>query len=60
MIIGSDYLPVKQIDLYLKYLHSTGKSPNMIRSYAYHLKEFWLFLDNSQLDWDDISLVEMS
>ena len=60
IVIGSDYLPVKQIDLYLKYLHSTGKSPNTIRSYAYHLKEFWLFLTDAELEWDDIGLVEMS
>ena len=60
IVIGSDYFPIEQISLYLKYLHSTGKSPNTIRAYAYHLKEFWLFLDNSQLEWDDIGLVEMS
>ncbi|QQA60957.1 site-specific integrase [Aeromonas caviae] len=44
LVLGRDFLPVPQIDSYLRYLHSVGKSPNTIRSYAYHLKEFWLFL----------------
>ncbi|WP_261882492.1 site-specific integrase [Vibrio pelagius] len=60
IVVGSDYLPIKEIDLYLKYLLSTGKSPNTIRSYAYHLKELWLFLADAELEWDNVGLVEMS
>lgn len=60
LVLGRDFLPVPQIDSYLRYLHSVGKSPNTIRSYAYHLKEFWLFLDCMHYEWDQVSLNEMS
>lgn len=60
LVIGNDFLPVPQIDSYLRYLLSTGKSPNTIRSYAYHLKEFWVFLDYMNYSWDQASLKEIS
>ena len=60
IVVGNDYLPVREIDLYLRYLLATGKSPNTIRSYAYHLKEFWDFLGAENKSFADIGLVEMS
>jgi integrase/recombinase XerD len=60
LVLGRDFLPVPQIDSYLKYLYSVGKSPNTVRSYAYHLKEFWLFLDCMSYEWSQITLKEMS
>lgn len=60
IVLDRDFLPIPQIDSYLKYLHSVGKSPNTIRSYAYHLKEFWLFLGSMDYEWDQITLNEMS
>ncbi|WP_220254494.1 tyrosine-type recombinase/integrase [Vreelandella rituensis] len=60
IVLDSDFLPIPQIDSYLKYLHSVGKSPNTIRSYAYHLKEFWLFLGSMDYEWNQVTLSEMS
>lgn len=60
LVLGKDFLPIPQIDSYLRYLHSIGKSPNTVRSYAFHLKEFWLFLVQSGYEWEEISLKEMS
>jgi len=54
-VIGDDYLPIKPIQQYLKYLESLEKSPNTISAYARHLKLYWEFLSNGQIDWKDIA-----
>ena len=60
IVTGDDHLAIPSIDLYLRYLSSIRKSPNTIRSYAYHLKEFWLFLSLKNYSWNEIGLIEMS
>lgn len=60
IVIGDDHLAIPSIDLYLRYLSSVRKSPNTIRSYAYHLKEFWLFLSLKNYSWNQIGLIELS
>ena len=60
LVLGEDFMPIQEIDAYLRYLHSIGKSPNTVRSYAFHLKEFWLFLSQSNIQWSDVGLKQMS
>ena len=54
ILIGDDYLPVKPVTDYLRYLQSLEKSPNTINSYVYHLKLFWEFIQASSLDWKEV------
>lgn len=51
---------IQPIRDYLRYLDNTGKSPNTIHGYAGHLKLFWEFLRDYQLDWETITLIELS
>lgn len=60
IVLDDDYLPVSPIQKYLHYLDSVGRSPNTIQTYAYNLKLFWEFLRDSKLDWQEISLSQLS
>jgi integrase/recombinase XerD len=59
-VLGDDYLPVQPIQELLLYLKNIERSPNTIKSYAYHLKLFWLFLREKQLEWTYIGFVELT
>lgn len=54
ILIDGDYLPVKPVNDYLRYLESLEKSLNTIQSYAYHLKLFWEFLGDSSVNWQEV------
>ena len=56
LVIAEDYLPIIPISNYLLFLRSIGKSPYTIRTYAYHLKIFWEYLQNNGLNWQYISI----
>lgn len=46
ILIGDDYKPIDNANRYLRFLDNTGKSPNTIRSYAYNLLLFYIFMKN--------------
>lgn len=56
LVLDNQYLPVKPITEFIRYLNNVDKSPFTVRSYAYHLKLYWEFLDAKQLDWTKIKL----
>ena len=60
MVIDDNHLPLEPIQKYLYYLESTGKSPNTIRSYAYHLKLYWEYLKDRSLQWDKINIENLA
>ena len=60
IVLDDSYLPIEPIGKYLHYLDSVGRSPNTIGTYAYNLKLFWEFLRDSNLDWSQIGLEELS
>lgn len=60
MVLDDGYLPIEPIQKYLHYLDSVGRSPNTIQTYAFNLKLFWEFLQDSQLDWREINLEKLS
>ena len=51
LVLGNDYLPIKPISKYLRYLDSLERSPNTISSYARNLKLYWEYLEENSLDW---------
>ena len=56
MVLGDDYLPIEPIQQYLDYLNNLERSPNTISAYAYNLKLYWEFLEESKIDWRKITL----
>src|SRR6185312_16392773 len=60
LVIGDDYLPVQPIEVFIRYLHHTEKSPETIVSYATHLKLFWEYLEIHQKNWQKISIADFA
>lgn len=60
LVLDDNYLSIQPIQSYLQYLESIERSPNTIQAYAGHLKLFWEFLTDSQIDWQDISLEKLA
>lgn len=59
-VLGDDYLPVAPIEQFLRYLESIERSPNTIRSYAHHLKQYFEYLQVYDLDWTQIGVIELA
>ena len=51
---------VEPIQQYLNYLRNLQKSPNTIRAYAYHLKHFWQYLKDYDLNWTTIKIDKLA
>lgn len=52
--------PVEPVLKYLKYKDNTGAARNTLRAYSYHLKLFFEYLEQEQLDYKNIGLDEMA
>lgn len=59
-VLGDDYLPVAPIEQFLRYLESIERSPNTIRSYAHHLKQYFEYLQVHDLDWTQMGVIELA
>ena len=59
-VLGDDYFPIRPIEQFISYLESIERSPNTIRSYAHHLKLYWEYLTASNLDWMQVSVIELA
>lgn len=59
-VLGSDQLPVVEIERYLEFLRQTGRSPNTVKSYARSLGLWWDFLDLLAKRWDAVVLEDVS
>ena len=51
LVLGENYLPIAPIVEFLTFLDMTGSSPNTVRAYAHHLKLYWQYLAEVDLDW---------
>jgi integrase/recombinase XerD len=51
---------VEPIVRYLKYLDCVGSARQTLRSYAYSLKHYWEYLTQQQLDWQQVTLDDLS
>ncbi len=60
VVLDENYLPVQPIQDYLRYLDSLERSPNTVYAYAGHLKLFWEFLRDSNLDWLEVTLENLA
>jgi integrase/recombinase XerD len=60
ILLTDDGDPVEPVLQYLKYKDNTGAARNTLRAYCYHLKLFFVFLEQEQMDYRDIGLDEMA
>jgi site-specific recombinase XerD len=60
MVVDDEGEPVEVALRYIKYKDNTGSARNTLRSYCYHLKLFFQFLEQEQLNYRDIGLDEMA
>ncbi|MCW8450792.1 tyrosine-type recombinase/integrase [Legionella quinlivanii] len=60
LVLDDNYLPIKPITDFIRYLNDIDKSPFTVQSYAHHLKLFWEFLNENQLDWANINFSNLS
>lgn len=54
-IITENFVPFQPAEQYLVWLESTGKSPNTVRSYAFHLTVFLNYLNSKRGVWNEIN-----
>ena len=60
MVVDDKGEPVEVALKYIKYKDNTGAARNTLRAYCYHLKLFFQFLEQEQLNYRDIGLDEMA
>ena len=60
LVLDNKHLPIKPITEFIRYLNNVDKSPFTVRSYAYHLKLYWEFLDYKQIDWVKVNLSQLA
>ena len=58
-VLGGDGAPVEPVERYLAYLTAIERSPNTIRAYAFDLKDYWVFLRQRGLDWEEVRLEDI-
>ena len=51
---------VEPLVRYLKYLDRSGSARQTLRSYAYALKHYWEYLTQQQLNWQQVTLDDLS
>lgn len=59
ILVDSDGVPVISVVKYLKYLDVTGKSSNTQKTYCYALKQYFLYLQETEKDYKHIRLEDL-
>lgn len=60
LVLDDNYLPVQPVQGYLRYLENIERSPNTVHAYAGHLKLYWEFLRDSNLNWVEVALENLA
>lgn len=60
ILLDGKFNVIENVLRYIKYLDNTDKSPNTIKTYCYHLKLFYDFLEQGQITLDDINYEELA
>lgn len=55
-VIDGGWLPVGPAEEFLSFLHSTERSPNTVKAYAHDLRDYFEFLGQAEIGWDDARL----
>lgn len=60
ILLDEEFNVIKNVLRYIKFLDNTGKAPNTIKSYCYHLKLFYKFLSQSNLSLEDVNYEKLA
>ena len=60
VVIDDDFIPLDPVNNFLRYLINLERSPHTVRAYAHHLKLFWEFLKQSNLNWTAVALSHLA
>ena len=60
VVIDEAGVLVEPIVRYLKYLDCIGSARQTLRSYAYSLKQYWEYLTQQHLNWQEVTLDDLS
>lgn len=60
ILLDNEYQIIEPVMSYIKYLDNTGKSPNTIKAYCYHLKLFYEFMNQKEITLSDISFEQLA
>lgn len=60
VVVGEDFLPIEPVQDFLEYLRNLRRSPNTVRTYAYHLCLYWEYLQGSGIDWTAVTIAELA
>lgn len=60
ILLDSEFNVIENVLRYIKYLDNTDKAPNTIKTYCYHLKLFYDFLEQSKIALVDINYEELA
>jgi len=58
LLIDNGGYPVTSVAKYIKYLDNIGKAENTLKSYCYHLKLYFQFLEECGLEYQEVNLEE--
>nr|WP_234465817.1 MULTISPECIES: tyrosine-type recombinase/integrase [unclassified Bacillus (in: firmicutes)] len=59
-MLNKEYQLVEPVMRFVKYLDNTGKSPNTIKTYCYHLKLYYEFMDQREISLNETSFEELA
>lgn len=59
-IIDENFIPVPYAEQFLVWLEATGKSPLTVRSYAFQLAKFLLFLTAKRIAWNEVKTADLA
>ena len=60
MLVDNNGLSVDAVNKYLKYKDSHGSARNTLKTYCYHLKLYFQYLEQSKLDYLSVNIDSMS
>ncbi|EBN8864185.1 MULTISPECIES: tyrosine-type recombinase/integrase [Bacteria] len=60
ILLDKNFEVVEPVKRFIKYLDNTGKAPNTIKTYSYHLKLFYEFMGQRGIELDDLKFEELA
>ena len=60
ILLDKNFEVVEPVKRYIKYLDNTGKAPNTIKTYCYHLKLFYEFMSQRGIGLEDLEFEELA
>ncbi|WP_210123807.1 site-specific integrase, partial [Staphylococcus sp. GDQ8D205P] len=60
ILLDKEFEVIEPVKRFIKYLDNTGKAPNTIKTYCYHLKLFYEFMSQSGIELGDLQFEDLA